>query len=194
MAREAFAELGYSGASMSEIAGRAGIRKPSLFHHFPTKEALYVEAVGEALAPLGSLVAQAASGDGGFGDRLDELGGLVVDHFGANPVTARLLVREILDAGPFLTEAGRDMVRTLLDTVSSFLAAGMEAGAWPRQDPRHLALSVVAVHLFYWAADPLSGAQIDRSVFHPEEVAARRGEVVRHVRALVGGGFTSQRA
>ena len=56
--------------------------------------------------------------------------------FGRAP--ARLLVREILDAGPFLTEAGRETVRSLLDTVSAFLSAGMDAGAFHRQDPRHL--------------------------------------------------------
>ena len=40
-AREAFAQEGFAGASMGDIAQRAGLRKSSLFHHFPSKEALY---------------------------------------------------------------------------------------------------------------------------------------------------------
>ena len=36
----AFAERGYAGASMADIASRAGIQKASLFHHFPTKDLL----------------------------------------------------------------------------------------------------------------------------------------------------------
>lgn len=186
VARGAFAEFGYSGASMNEIASRAGIRKPSLFHHFATKKALYVEAVGAALAPLGGLVAEAAGGGGGFLERLDLLGGLVVDHLGAHPETARLLVREVLDRGPFLSEGGQEAAASILDGVVAFLEQGMDAGAFARSDPRHLTLSIIGVHLFYFAADPLSGAQISRSVFHPEEVESRKKAVVLQVRALVG--------
>jgi AcrR family transcriptional regulator len=41
-----FAETGYHGASLREIAGRVGISHPGLLHHFPTKAAL-LEAVLE---------------------------------------------------------------------------------------------------------------------------------------------------
>lgn len=185
VARGAFAELGYSGASMNEIAGRAGIRKPSLFHHFPTKEALYVEAVGAALAPLGELVAEASRSTGDFGARLDRLSEMVVDYLSAHPETARLLVREVLDSGPFLSAGGKQTVGAILGAVGEFLEQGMRAGAFREQDARHLALSIIAVHLFYWAADPLSGAQIEGSIFEAAEVASRRAAVVEHVRALV---------
>lgn len=186
VARGAFAELGYSGASMNEIAGRAGIRKPSLFHHFVTKEALYIEAVGAALAPLGGLVAEAAMGTDGFWERLDLLGELVVDYLGGHPDTARLLVREVLDRGPFLNDGGQGVVRSILDGVGAFLEQGMDEGVFARGDSRHLTLSIIGVHLFYFSADPLSGAQISHSVFHPEEVESRKRAVVAHVRALVG--------
>ncbi|WP_416345456.1 TetR/AcrR family transcriptional regulator [Isoptericola peretonis] len=42
----AFAEVGYHGASLREIAARVGISHPGLLHHFPTKAAL-LEAVLE---------------------------------------------------------------------------------------------------------------------------------------------------
>ncbi|MEL7976152.1 TetR/AcrR family transcriptional regulator [Isoptericola sp. F-RaC21] len=41
-----FAEVGYHGASLREIAARVGISHPGLLHHFPTKAAL-LEAVLE---------------------------------------------------------------------------------------------------------------------------------------------------
>lgn len=36
-----FAETGYSGASMDVIAAEAGLTKPTLYNHFPSKEALF---------------------------------------------------------------------------------------------------------------------------------------------------------
>jgi AcrR family transcriptional regulator len=42
-ALEAFAESGYDGASIREIATRAGLSVPGLYHHYPSKQALLAE-------------------------------------------------------------------------------------------------------------------------------------------------------
>lgn len=186
VARDAFAELGYAGASMNEIAGRAGIRKSSLFHHFANKDALYLEAVGATLAPLGVEVVAAATGDGDFGARLDRLGEAVSGYLGAHPQAARLLVREVLDRGPFVVGDGRGAVEALLVTIRDFLAAGMSDGAILRQDAEHLTLSIIAVHLFYFAAQPLAEPLVGAELFTQDAVAMRMSAVSRQIRALVG--------
>ncbi len=43
VARERFAQQGFHATSMDEIAEAAGVTKPVLYQHFPSKRALYVE-------------------------------------------------------------------------------------------------------------------------------------------------------
>ncbi|QCQ92636.1 TetR/AcrR family transcriptional regulator [Rhodococcus sp. SGAir0479] len=51
-ALELFAERGYEGASIREIAGRAGLSVPGLYHHYPSKQALLVGLTRVVMAEL----------------------------------------------------------------------------------------------------------------------------------------------
>ncbi|MBT2299425.1 TetR/AcrR family transcriptional regulator [Variovorax paradoxus] len=49
VARELIQTRSYLGFSFQDVANAIGIRKPSLYHHFPTKEALGIEVLREAM-------------------------------------------------------------------------------------------------------------------------------------------------
>jgi AcrR family transcriptional regulator len=65
VARERFAQQGFHATSMDEIAEAAGVTKPVLYQHFPSKRALYVELLEETgrqlLGTLAEATARAAS-------------------------------------------------------------------------------------------------------------------------------------
>jgi AcrR family transcriptional regulator len=66
VARDVFADGGFHATSMDDVANAAGVTKPVLYQHFPSKRSLYVELlqqVGrELLAELGAATATAGSG------------------------------------------------------------------------------------------------------------------------------------
>ncbi len=45
----AFRRLGYHGASVNDIVSEAGVSKGGFYHHFPSKEALFVEVMERVL-------------------------------------------------------------------------------------------------------------------------------------------------
>ncbi len=48
-AAELFAARGYVGASMSDIAKRVGVRKPSLYNYYPSKEELFMDLLKSSI-------------------------------------------------------------------------------------------------------------------------------------------------
>ncbi len=57
-ARLAFAEAGFKGTSIAEIAQRAGVAKPLVHYHFASKDELWRSSIGEGLDALkGELLA-----------------------------------------------------------------------------------------------------------------------------------------
>lgn len=49
VAEDVFARYGYLAARVNDIASEANIRRPSLFHHFPNKQALFVAVMNRAM-------------------------------------------------------------------------------------------------------------------------------------------------
>jgi len=60
VARELFAEQGYSATSVEEIIQRAGVARGALYHHFPGKEALFRAVYDAVQADVASRVVAAA--------------------------------------------------------------------------------------------------------------------------------------
>ncbi len=56
-----FAERGYSGVSMDQVAEAAGVTKPVLYQHFTSKRALYLELVADVADRLESAVVKATA-------------------------------------------------------------------------------------------------------------------------------------
>jgi AcrR family transcriptional regulator len=77
VALRVFAERGYDGASMDDVARAAGITKASIYHHVSGKEALLERGLGRALDALFAILDEPAARDGRAVDRLRHIIGRV---------------------------------------------------------------------------------------------------------------------
>ncbi len=182
-AREVFATEGFAGATLDAIARRLDIRKPSLLHHFPSKDALYAEAVATLLEEL-SVVFASALGPAPFPERLDALSEALTRYLAKCPEAAALLLREL--GGPRVGPPGAQAAVNLLRAAAAFLESAMRAGEIPARDPHQLALSIVGLHLVWFAVPAVTGELYGTSPFAPESVDRRVDTVRAQVRALCG--------
>ena len=114
-AERAFAEAGFEGAKLHDIAEVAGISRPSLLYHFESKHALYCAVVQRVFEDLGAAIREGLAIEGGFGTKLDAVLTNFVRFLESRPTAARLVLREVLDGrGPghdLLLSAGVPLLR-----------------------------------------------------------------------------------
>ncbi len=58
-AETCFSALGYDGTGVAEICRQAGVSKGAFYHHFPTKQAIFLELLNRWLEGLDTQIAQA---------------------------------------------------------------------------------------------------------------------------------------
>lgn len=154
-AEEEFAASGFASAKLADIAERAGIRRPSLLYHFPTKEALYAATVQRCFARLRVGLLEAMHLEGRFDTRLVATVAGYADFLERNPAVARLILRELVSGhGPgarILVEE----VAPLVDIVESFLRREGVGVTRPGLPFRSAVLQLASDILLRAAAGPL---------------------------------------
>lgn len=152
VAEEMFAQGGFAGTSLRDIAAEVGIQQPGLYRHFASKEELYRLVFERALRPLfdmmDGILAQpdTATVPNDLTDRL-------IDLFALHPNIARLLVRAATAPATRTDEVAAQWLGQLVDYGRRLTR---KAGYAVNDAP--LALHVVAVFnvlLGYFAAAPL---------------------------------------
>lgn len=179
-----FAERGYEGASMGDLAERVGLRKASLFHHFASKDVLYAAVLQVLLDNVQTAITSAASAEGSFAERLDALSDALTEVLAAHPYAARLLVREAMDWGPVMRGGLGRTMRDVLEAGLAFANAGVAAGEFKPTDTRQIIVSFVGIHFMPFALSELVEQFTGDSPFSEAFKAARKTAVRQQSRDL----------
>lgn len=92
-----FAAQGYSKVSMRILAKSVGISGASIYHHFPDKQSLYLDAISLAFTDTAKAIEIAFNQAGNPADRLEEFVTSFTELMGNDLDFRKLLHRELLD-------------------------------------------------------------------------------------------------
>ena len=92
-----FADRGYAGVSMRDIADGVGIKAASLYNHFDDKEQLYIAALTQGFAGRIAHIDAAIDTGGSAADRLRATVMALTEISAGDDVSRKLLHRELLD-------------------------------------------------------------------------------------------------
>jgi AcrR family transcriptional regulator len=193
-AENAFAQRGYDGTSLQQIARAAGVSRGMPNYAFGSKKDLYEAVLDRAFAAPQAMIADFSSLAGR--DVRQAVAAFVdafVDYLAARPAYVRLLQRAALDDDGYLAAAAG----TTAAVQASINAAGSLAGASGVRpfDPRQLIVSVIALCFFPFAHQATLLGQLGLDAQDPRFLTDRKAHVtdlLLHGLATSAGGSPRQ--
>ena len=147
-AEEVFAENGFSGAAMSEIARRAGIPKPNLHYYCKTKEELY-RRVMQRILDLWLGTADEIRPESDPADALAHYIAAKIDLARRRPLASRVFANELIHGAPLLGAFLETELKDWVARKAKVIDGWVKEGKMQPVDPRHLFFMIWAATQTY---------------------------------------------
>lgn len=153
-AEDLFADHGYDAVSISDIATRAGVCKSNVFHHFNSKDVLYLAVLNDARQAFFELIDNLHDSAGSLPERLGKFAESHLHRILELRKVSRLVLRDLLENSP---ERSKQLAEKVLDKNFSLLVDTLRVSQQrgdirPDVDPAMVAIVLISANIFFFQA------------------------------------------
>jgi AcrR family transcriptional regulator len=184
-ARKVFAEKGYSGAHVDEIAECAGVNKATLYYQIGDKDTLYANVIHQVIGNAAQGIAHAVAKVDHPEEKLKVYINCIAANVDKNPELPSIMMQEIAADGAHLPRVVVEDIVAVLTILFGILDEGRKKRIFVEVVPFLIHMMIVGTILFYKKALPIK----DKQSWLPAAIKARdkklKGSLGEEVAKLV---------
>lgn len=189
-AEKLFADYGFAGTAVRDIASAVDLNPASLYNHFPSKEGIYEAVIDRGLQPIFEEFRTMATMAGGQWSREVAWRGVdaILAHFAAKPHLAKLVQQEAMRGGDNLARLASRWLAPMFSNGVSLLSNNPRFEGW---EPHELPLLMATLNnlvIGYFANASLLARLLGEDPLSPEAQERHRLFLHEAIRRLLGGG------
>ena len=158
-----FAEKGYEGASLREIAEAARTTKPMIYYYFKSKEGLYVSTLGDLLQQFADAIDQATRPEDHPCEKLRSFADAYLCYFQSQEPHVAFVVREVFGLGAdIMNEFGRNLEERIRSRLKRVLEEGIQQGIFRGGDVESCTIAIMGILNSFILRRIFRGVPLDR--------------------------------
>ena len=187
-AERLFALRGVDGVALRDLAREMNLTAPSLYNHFPSKQALYEAVLERGLQPILQAVAEAWHPGALRPEQMRATVDKLTTHLATHPHLARLLQRALLEEGGSVQKLIARWVTPLYREGIAVIGETASEAGWEAEEIPHLTLGLFGMMFSYFtnAASLQSVTGATEDPLSPRALAVQRGFLEKAVYRLLG--------
>ena len=180
-ARTVFAQKGYNGARIDEIAARANVNKATIYYQIGDKDTLYTGALHQVIGHVARDIADAVSRKVHPEEKMKAYITFIAGAVEANPDLPPMMMREIASGGATLPRLVIEDIASGRGILAGILAAGKEQGIFIETSPLLVHMRTMGTILFFKKGSHINDKQSwlpEALLAYDQKISANLGEEV----------------
>jgi AcrR family transcriptional regulator len=158
-----FAEKGYTGTSLREIAELARTTKPMIYYYFKSKEGLYTTTLGDLLQQFAEAIDQATRPEDAPQEKLRSFADAYLRYFESQEPHCAFVVREVFGLGAdIMNEFGRNLDERIRSRLKRVLEEGVHRGIFRGGDVEACTIAIMGILNMFILRRIFGGVELDR--------------------------------
>ncbi len=176
-AERVFAERGFKGTTIREVARQAGVANSLIFYYFENKDVMYDAVFQHVFSQLEALIQQNLDMELDHLSKLKRVIFSCVDLGSKHRNLLKMMTRELIDNGSVAEKLNQKFFVPLYNVADEFFEKGKKEAYFRDVDTLHFLHSMMGMLAFYFITDPLFQSVDIEDPYGPEETEKRKHEV-----------------